>query len=70
MNHYLRGTHVDDVDFPWDFFSLILLRYGLLLSGALLAAMPEDQDRQKLMDYTYETWQLLSFVYRNTATLW
>ena len=69
MNRYLRGTHVDDVDFPWDVL-LILLRYGLLLSGALLAAMPEDQDRQKLMDYTYETWQLLSFVYRNTATLW
>eukprot|EP00435_Cladocopium_sp_Y103_P070144 s71_g34.t1 len=29
--------------------------YGLLLSGALLAASPlNDPDRQKLMDYTYE----------------
>jgi hypothetical protein len=32
-------------------------RYGLLLSGALLAASPRnDPDREKLMDYTYETW--------------
>lgn len=30
-------------------------RYGLLLSGALLAALPTDVDRQKIMDYTYET---------------
>jgi len=29
--------------------------YGLLLSGALLAALPTDVDRQKIMDYTYET---------------
>jgi len=25
------------------------------LSGALLAALPTDVDRQKIMDYTYET---------------
>ena len=32
-------------------------RYGLLLSGALLAASPlDDPDREKLMDYTYDTW--------------
>eukprot|EP00438_Fugacium_kawagutii_P005038 Skav221092 [mRNA] locus=scaffold1024:228820:239201:+ [translate_table: standard] len=32
-------------------------RYGLLLTGTLLAASPNDPDRQKLMDHTYESWR-------------
>ena len=45
---------------PWFSIRSPLQRYGLLLSGALLAASPQnDPDREKLMDYTYETWQLV-----------
>lgn len=33
----------------------ILQGYGLLLTGAMLASLdPDDADRPKIMDYTYE----------------